>query len=477
LQVKKGVAVQGTILIIDGVATNRIMLKVQLTAAYYHVVQAGALAGLADTVRRTRPDLILCAMTLPDGTAQDLKAILSEQESTAAIPVIALACQSNRHNRLAALAAGIEDVLEYPLDDVVLQARIRSLIRTYSDTEEMHRHSVPNTTPGFAEAIQPLSPAHVTPDAGINVALVAQNAATAAVWRARLEPHVPYCLRTHQLNDMQTLMSEPVPDAVVLEIDENACGAELRLLADLRARTATRQTVIIAVPNPASPLLAAEALDRGAHDAMQAGFCVDELALRLRTQLRLKAHGDRLRSHVRDGLKAAVTDPMTGLYNRRYALPWLARMSRQALDTRQSFAVFMADLDHFKSINDCYGHQAGDAVLVETARRLQASLGPNDLAARVGGEEFMIAMTGIAPADLRDAGERLRRAINQEPFHIPGIPARLRVTVSIGGAPGPLKGATPGEQSEMLIGMADRALYAAKHAGRDRVTLAAQQAA
>ena len=466
---------QGTILIIDGVATNRIMLKVQLTSAYYHVVQAEALAGLMETVRRSRPDLILCAMTLPDGTALDLKAQLNADDQFAGVPVIAITDQNNRHNRLAALAAGIDDVLGYPLDDVVLQARIRSLIRSHSDTEEIRNQGGDARAIGFAERGDAFVTApESTPE--INVALVAQNVATAALWRARLKSQVPYALRTYQLGDVQKLMSEPVPDAVILEIDENVKETGLRLLADLRARGATRQTVVIAVPNPASPLLAAEALDRGAHDAMQDGFCVDELALRLRTQLRLKAQSERLRDHVRDELRAAVIDPMTGLYNRRYALPYLAQLSEHAQTHRQFFAVLLADLDHFKSINDRFGHQAGDAVLVETARRLRSALRPGDLAARVGGEEFMIVLAGITPQSLPEAADRLRRAINDAPFHIPGHPTLIEVTVSIGGTLGPLPQMGGAEQSEMLIGLADRALYSAKHAGRNRVTLAPQAA-
>ncbi|UWQ92539.1 diguanylate cyclase [Aliisedimentitalea scapharcae] len=463
---------QGTILIIDGVATNRIMLKVQLTAAYYHVVQAERLEGLGATIQRTRPDLILSAMSLPDGKVTDIKAMLARSDGFAGVPIIAVTEQNDRQNRLAALSAGIDDVLSYPLDDVILQARIRSLIRNRTNTAEITHQS--NSTPamGFAESMEPFAPAQST----ISVALVAQNAATAALWRARLKPEVPYQLRTHQLNDIQALMTDPVPDAVILELDQSAESAGLRLLADLRARAATRQTVVIAVPNPASPKLAAEALDRGAHDAMQTGFCVDELALRLRTQLRLKAQSDRVRDQVRSGLRAAVLDPMTGLYNRRYALPYLARLSQHAELHNQSFAVILADLDHFKSINDRYGHPAGDAVLVETAKRLRSVLRPGDLAARVGGEEFLIVMPGTTANELQKTASELCRVVNHSPFQVAKVDHPVPVTISIGGTLGPSLSDTGRNQVEQLIGKADQALYAAKHAGRNRVTLSPQAA-
>mgnify|MGYP000621834452 CR=1 FL=1 len=129
---------QGTILIIDGVATNRIMLKVQLSSAYYQVAQTDGIQGLLSVARRCRPDLVLTAMSLPDGTAADVRAELARDEDLADVPVIAISAQNDNAGRLAALAAGIDDVLQQPLDDVILQARIRSLIRTRSTNEELH---------------------------------------------------------------------------------------------------------------------------------------------------------------------------------------------------------------------------------------------------------------------------------------------------------------------------------------------------
>jgi two-component system cell cycle response regulator len=97
--------VQGTVLILDGVATSRIMLRVQLSAAYYRVVQATALAGVAELVRRTRPDVIACAMNLPDGDAITLRQRLRHDPDLDAIPVIAITEENDRHARIRALEA------------------------------------------------------------------------------------------------------------------------------------------------------------------------------------------------------------------------------------------------------------------------------------------------------------------------------------------------------------------------------------
>jgi two-component system, cell cycle response regulator len=473
----KARVLQGTILILDGVSTNRIMLKVQLSAAWYHVVQANGLAGLGALLRRTRPDLIVTAMTLPDGTALDLRAALDRDDALACIPVIAITPQNDRTARLCALAAGIDEVLAHPLDDVLLQARIRSLIRSHSAADDLQLQAGGHRVAGLAEpaaefAALTLPVAKYRP---ADVALVTGLPATGAIWRARLKGVVEHQLRGYQMDNVQALMDQPVPDAVVIELPGET-GAGLRLLADIRARSATRHSAIIAVPNPGNPHLAAEALDRGAHDVLQGGFCADELALRLTVQLARKARSDHMRNTLRDGMRAAVRDPMTGLFNRRYALPKLAGMAHDAASNRRPLAVMLVDLDHFKKVNDRYGHPAGDAVLMEAARRLRAALRPEDLIARIGGEEFLIGLPDTGPADARVAADRLCRQINAAPFAIPGLTRPVRITTSIGvvvASPSSQSflGVSEDQFSTTLIGQADQALYEAKDAGRNQFTL------
>lgn len=207
---------------------------------------------------------------------------------------------------------------------------------------------------------------------------------------------------------------------------------------------------------------------------MPDGFCAEELALRLTTQLQHKASADRLRESVRDGLRAAVRDPMTGLYNRRYALPRLDAISREAVASGASFALMLADLDHFKRINDRYGHPAGDSVLTEAAQRLKSCLRAGDLIARIGGEEFLIVLPDTDPITASQTAAELCEQINCRPFAAPGIDLPIAMTISIGAVichPDGKAQNCNDDHTGDLIEQADRALYVAKNAGRNRISL------
>ena len=190
---------QGTILILDGVTTNRIMLKVQLSAAYFHVVQSETLDGLDDLLRRTQPDLIVTAMSLPDGSAFDVLSRVRAREEPLDTPIIAVAAENDRKARLSALSAGMNEVLTQPIDDLVLQARIRSLLRNREFAQDLGA-SMPS--PGMAEA-----PAAFERPA--EVALVTQSAEQALRWKVQLTRHAKHHFSTCQFGNIATLMQDP----------------------------------------------------------------------------------------------------------------------------------------------------------------------------------------------------------------------------------------------------------------------------
>ena len=169
----------------------------------------------------------------------------------------------------------------------------------------------------------------------------------------------------------------------------------------------------------------------------------------------------RSREHVL--LNKAQTDSLTGLMNRAY----LSEMLQQTLKTatrHERISAMMLDIDFFKTINDSYGHQTGDDVLVEVGRRMQRAVRDRDDVARYGGEEFFILLRNIDFARARVIAERLRRLISDHPFHIQGL--QIDVTLSIG-----LTYLRREDSAESFIARADKALYDAKHQGRNCVVV------
>ena len=226
------------------------------------------------------------------------------------------------------------------------------------------------------------------------------------------------------------------------------------------------------------------ALDLGANDLVSDQVGSAELAHRIEALLRHKWAADRLRASVQSGLEAAVTDALTGLFNRRYALSHLARLAVDSAETGRPFAAMVLDIDHFKTINDNYGHAAGDRVLIAVAKRLRAELRQGDFVARIGGEEFLVAMPEASPEEARHMAERLRAAVGERPFEVTTTePGRTRitrteipVTLSVGVAMGSADCRTESGIAA-LYERADTALYSAKTAGRNTVTLSATSAA
>jgi diguanylate cyclase (GGDEF)-like protein len=175
----------------------------------------------------------------------------------------------------------------------------------------------------------------------------------------------------------------------------------------------------------------------------------------------------RMTGLVRAQRHAAITDGLTGLRSRRFFEQALQAESVRAAKSGTELSLLLLDIDHFKAVNDTYGHHAGDRVLVEVAHRLRGLVRPGDLVARYGGEEFAVLLPGASPATAREIAERVRRGVGTAPIAI-GSDRLHQVTVSVGVSGMPWVCADTDE----LVLAADRALYAAKGAGRDRVACA-----
>ena len=458
----------GKVLVIDPIATNRIVLRVKLAANHYDMAQADSVADAMRAIAQSTPDLILCADTLPDGGPLRLMARLRKAGLAGKVPMIVLSSDDAPAVRLQLLAAGVDDVLPKPVEDMLLLARARSVIRAYASASEWKLRDGTSRALGFAEPNAHFGPAQ-------HARIVSYDPTCIELWRPALGRKSTATLSTCLPGDAVSDHSPGhAPDAFILVVEPGTGGDMLGLLATIRSHADTRHSAILAVLIEPDARLGAQLLDMGANDLMAFDRDPAELALRLAAQLTRKRMTDALRDTVRSGIEAAVIDPLTGLHNRRYAMPHLARIAERAAQTGKPFAVMVADMDHFKAINDTHGHAAGDAVLVETATRLRENLRAVDLVARIGGEEFLIVLPGAELANAKKAAQRLCRVIRDTAFEVPGQPVGIPATISVGMTvydPTNRAAQTSAHSPETLLDRADKALYGAKAKGRDRVTL------
>ncbi|HDZ72983.1 MAG TPA: diguanylate cyclase, partial [Aurantimonas coralicida] len=220
---------------------------------------------------------------------------------------------------------------------------------------------------------------------------------------------------------------------------------------------------VLAIAEAEDDETAARALELGANDYIQRPLDRHELIARIRTQMRRKRNDERLRQSVEQTIELALSDSLTGLHNRRFFETHLATAVQRARTTGASFSVLIADIDHFKRVNDGWGHEAGDRVLKQFSARLNDCLRSSDLACRFGGEEFAILMMDADFDTAMSIADRIRRSVCDTPFDIGG--ELIDVTVSEGFAVFD----AARDDAANLVRRADQALYAAKRGGRNRV--------
>jgi diguanylate cyclase (GGDEF)-like protein len=255
-------------------------------------------------------------------------------------------------------------------------------------------------------------------------------------------------------------------DVDLMLLDLNLPGKNgYDVLRELKASAHAPDLPVIFLSAQATVRSKVQGLELGAVDYVGKPFELAELVARVAGALRAKATLDRLRSRSYEFERLSFTDPLTGLFNRRYLENRLQQEVSRARRDRSWLSCLMLDVDHFKAVNDRYGHPAGDAVLQGVARALQAGVRNFDTVTRYGGEEFAVILPGADLEGACVAAEGLRQAVGGLRIGVDGVPNSVAVTISVGVAS--FHGAAVGEPA--LVERSDAALLEAKRAGRNRV--------
>ena len=448
------------VLVVDDVPANVKLLEARLTAEYFDVVTANGGVEALPLCERAECDIVLLDVMMPDMDGFEVCRRLKSNPATHHIPVVMVTALDQPSDRVRGLEAGADDFLTKPVTDIALISRVRSLARLKMVTDELRMRAMTTREIG----IQSPERDAVT-DTGRNgrILIVDDRASSYERLAATLKTEHAVEIESNPA-DALFHAAEGNFDTLIVSLGfENFDG--LRLCSQVRSLERTRNIPILAVSEPENTARLVRGLEIGVNDYLIRPIDKNEMLARVRTQIKKKRYTERLRDNVQLSIEMALTDALTGLFNRRYMETHLATLVEQAATRSKPISLLILDIDYFKSINDGHGHDAGDDVLREFALRIRKSIRNIDLACRYGGEEFVIVMPETDMAVATKVAERLRRRIATEPFAIQNGTGQLDVTISIGIAA--LGGA--GDSAGAVLKRADQALYRAKRDGRNRV--------
>jgi two-component system, cell cycle response regulator len=448
------------VLIVDDLLPNIKLLEARLSAEYFDVVTATNGPQALELCRDGRCDIVLLDVMMPGMDGFEVCSRLKADPTTMHLPVVMVTALDQPADRVRGLECGADDFLTKPVDEIALIARVRSLARLKITIDELRARASTSANLG-------LNSRDPNDGARGRILLVEDRPSSA--------DRIVSALRDYHDMDVEQRPQEALFRAaennyelVVVSLNLTNFDA-LRLCSQLRSLERTRSIPILLLADTEDRQRVLRGLDLGVNDYIMRPIDRNELVARVRTQLRRKRYADSLRDNVQAAIELAVVDALTGLNNRRFLETHLANALAQAAHKGRPLSLMILDIDHFKSVNDTYGHDAGDEVLRVFAQRVKRVLRSADLVCRLGGEEFVVVMPDTPLAIAEKIAERVRAAVGNERFPIdPKTTRTIPVTTSIGLAE---RGADA--NADALMRRADKALYASKTSGRNRVTAAA----
>jgi two-component system cell cycle response regulator len=447
------------VLVVDDILPNVKLLEAKLSSEYYDVLTATSGEEALQKIEMDSPDLVLLDVMMPGMDGFEVCERIKSNPAHAHIPVVMVTALTDTADRVRGLEAGADDFLSKPVNDTALMARVRSLVRLKMTVDEWRIRENTASQLGVIE------------DQGSIMKEPVENARILVVEDQSFEAD-KIADTLHRDNDtvipvesgMKAMEYASQHDFELLIISLNLKDEDgLRLCSHLRSNERTRSSPILMIGTDEDIGKIAHGLEMGAHDYIVRPIDRNELLARVRTQIRRKRFQERLRSSYEFSISMALTDSLTGLYNRRYLEVHMQKLLQKNQDAHKTLCVLILDIDHFKQVNDTHGHIVGDEMLKTFASRLNDNVRGFDLVARLGGEEFIIVLPNTRRNTALHIAERLRRSIADKPIACSAEEGELTITTSIGGAI-----IEPGVYDvQDVIARADKALYEAKDSGRN----------
>jgi two-component system cell cycle response regulator len=450
------------VLIVDELLPNLKLLEVKLSNEYMQVETAESGAEALAAIDADPPDIVLLDVMMPEMDGFEVCKRIKANPETTHIPVVMMTNLSDRADRVRGLEVGADDFLTKPVDDRTLFARVRSLVRLKILMDEWRLRDrasesltlLNGNTDSYTEA---------GTDARILIVEDKESYATQLTEILAVDRHESIAVERPE-ESIDRLMNDDF-DMILIGLCLEGQDA-LRLCAQIRSIDTLRHVPILLLVEESDSERLAKALDLGCNDYVVRPVDRNELLVRCRTQVRRRRYQAKLRDNYERSFEMALTDSLTGIYNRRYLEAHLSGLIERIAGGRRYLSVILLDIDHFKKINDTCGHAAGDEVLQELCARVKKGVRSFDTVARYGGEEFVVVMPETNMGVATTVAERLRQVVADQPFTAITADHKLEVTISVGVAEVDVTG---GETTTSLINRADKALYVAKSKGRNRV--------
>lgn len=450
----------GLVLVVDDVPANVKLLEAKLTNEYYDVITARDGHEGIEQTKAKKPDLILLDVMMPGIDGFEVCRRLKQDPDVSHIPVVMVTALSEPSDRVQGLEAGADDFITKPINDTALFARVRSLVRIKTLIDELRLRDKSGSQLGMSASDFSLN----LDVSGSKLMLIDDDMVQSKRVAERLSAG-GYNV-TH-FYDHKTALdhARSNPDFDLIIISTQLADIDgIRLATQFKAIEAVRNVPILMLVDEEEQNIMLKGLELGVNDYLLTPVDFNEMFARVKTQVRRKKYQEALRSNYQESVSMAVVDSLTRLYNRHYLDTHLKNLVRQAGEQGRAMSVMIMDMDHFKSVNDTYGHNVGDEVLQQLAAIIMNTIRSADLAARYGGEEFVILMPETDAARAIEAAERLRKNVEMTPFIISHAEGQIKKTVSIGFAT-----MKADDTPESLLKRADVALYEAKNGGRNMV--------